>query len=227
MVKIIDRPPSFGEMMGRAAGEGLASGIGAFGDEISGRIRRSGEDKALKKMGIDLRGIRDPEMRKIAFGEMLKNRREASEAQAEQQGLRDTLDWLDENAKYTGLTGMEGLIAGNPQNFLGSLPGTEAYGKRKEIDASGFWAADQIYTHFNKGQISEQKLKVIQNDLAPRAGLTQKEFKARVSAMRRISALPRNAPRTVVEKEIEKERKALKKIGSGSTDRPDLQSFWR
>lgn len=154
-------------------------------------------------------------------------RAEIIKKEEEQAPVRESLDWLDENLKYTGSTGFPGLFAGNTENFLGQIPNTEAYEKRQEFTNTGWWVTDKVYTHFNKGVISDKKLKIIQEELAPRGDLFQSKNKARIAALRRLYNLPKNISSAAFDKQLEREVKAVKKIPSPEgQELPPLESFF-
>ena len=227
MLQIIEeqRKPSFGQQLAQGLSQGIyeaSQGVPRImGERLKGKKleeEKNKENEAAKRFGVDLSDIKDPEIRKIIMSESLKGQTKQMEAQQkaaqeqqkldqEKQGIADSLDWLDENIKYTGSTN----IPFTASNTYGKL-NREAIQKREEFTKTGFWATDKIYTHFNKGQISNQKLEMIKNDLAPNADLTERENKARIAALRRVGNLPKDAPKSVIDKVINREVKAIKKI---------------
>jgi hypothetical protein len=236
MVQVLEGKPSFAQSIASALGGGLGAGI-SQGSNLAQQMmleahkqkqkrlglgqELAGENRALKeKYGIDLEGITEPSARKAVISEGVKK----STSQTEQQGLSNALDWLEDNIEYTGSTSIPFT-----KSFSADLPLTmnrEGLQKREEFTKTGFWATDQVYTHFNKGQISEAKLEVIKNDLSPKAELSERVNKSRIAALRRIANLPRNAPKEVVDKKINQELKAMKKIESSGENRPPIESFW-
>jgi hypothetical protein len=222
MVNILKKVPGFGERLGAAVGGGLGQG---FQQGMS-----KAQEFAEKMQQAQAKSL--PKMQEA----QLKQQKEQQEKEQETAGLKDALDWLDENYEYAG----DPLVPG--KSFLGGVKKGErhtifdlpfnrkAAQTREEIDNTGFWTTDKIYTHFNKGQISNVKLKLIQEKLAPHSGLSEREYKARVSALRRIANLPPDAPKYVVDNMIEREVKTLNKIeGAKSSkkekERPPLESF--
>lgn len=212
-MQILPEVPSFGTQIARNIGSGLGQGINSgmdFASKLAMQRQKSQGDFASKLALHQAKNDIDQQAKR-------------QEAEKGDQGFKDSLDWLDQNIEYTGPVAKFTKLAG--------IPGTEAFGKRAEFDAQGFWATDKAFTHFNKGQISREKLKVIQNDLAPRSDLTQKTNKARISALRRLSNLPSDIPSEVFDKQLQLEKKTLGKIeGSSSvgkkTERPPLSSFY-
>lgn len=85
----VDRGPSFGERLGVGLGAGVSQGV------RSGLARRQKlsdlkeENEAAKRMGLDLSGVIDPDIRKSAFSEHFKAKEKS------QEGFSD----LQENMK--------------------------------------------------------------------------------------------------------------------------------
>lgn len=163
-------------------------------------IQKFGKLSADKRKGLE--GL---------FGDYLKtqntNQAKAAETEAATAGMKDTVKYLKENVKYTGLTG--------------ETSPDKTFAARKGFDSSGFLAADYVYTHFNKGQISNAKLELIKKDIAPRSDLTQLENKARIDSLERIMALPSSAPKEQVDRIIDEEAKKAK----GANKRLPLADF--
>lgn len=198
----------------------------------------SGQENEMikQKYGIDLSGIQDPKIRQTLMNDALKKGQEQQQQAEESQGVSDALNWLDENAEYAGSTlypgksFLGGKSKGNRFTIFDLPINRAASGTREEIDATGFWVTDKIYTHFNKGQISNVKLETIRKDLSPRSDISERAYKARVAALRRISNLPPNAPKSVVDQTIDREIKAVKKIekatGNKEQERPSLEEIF-
>lgn len=211
MVQFLQRPRSFGEQIGEQLGSGLSQGIDFAAQAGLEKYKNEQKQKQLMLQGL----LKNQGMQ---HKQLAKQQETVAKEAKDTQGLAETLDFLDENIDYVGNTKLPWS-----KSFLseGPLPlNRKGVETRADIDSSGFLAADQVYTHFNKGQISEFKLELIKKELAPNSKLSEREYKARISALRRISKLPRNAPQSVVDKTIDKEIKAVKKI-----ERPALSSF--
>lgn len=145
--------------------------------------------------------------------------------QQETEGLKNALDFLDQNIEYTGAT----FIPGTKSFGAANRPFTmnrEGLQKREEFDTTGFWAADQVFTHFNKGTVSKEKLKVIQKDLAPRADLSERKNKARIDALRRMANLPADISPEKFNKILEKEVKSANK-GEKESSKPSLEEIFK
>lgn len=151
---------------------------------------------------------------------------EVLQREQKDQGLRQSFDRLDELIPYTGGTGLLGI---GSQSFLGGFPGTEAFEKRKEFDTLGFWATDNVYTHFNPGVVSDIKFKSIREDFAPRSDLTERENRARISAMRLILSLPSDISKEKFDSVTNRLEKELNPSESNKksdqAERPPLSSF--
>lgn len=235
-IPILEDEPSFASRFTKSGLDAGTNFAKAFLEGHANKKSTHTENESAKKYGVDLSGIRDPELRKIFATQILKGQnaqvlaeaktaQQKKAAEEEEQGTRNALDWLEDNVHYTGAQ-----IPFTKAFTAGKL-NREAIEKREQYDATGFWVADKIYTHFNKGQITDKKLKMIQEKLAPRTRLAERENKARIAAMRRISNLPRNAPKEIVDKKIDNELKVLGKIEKTQLnvpkEKPPLESFYR
>src|SRR5579863_5926714 len=79
MVQIIEEQPSFGQIMSRGGGRSLGNfASGLLGQHMENKAM-SREDEALKRMGLDLSGIRDPEMRKLLIQGATKKKEDETE----------------------------------------------------------------------------------------------------------------------------------------------------
>ena len=145
--------------------------------------------------------------------------RKQIEKTEETKGLSNTLDWLDENIKYTGSTKI-------PFTASSTLGGARrgVVEKRAEFDASGFWAADNVFTHFNKGTVSSPKLELIRNELAPKSDLPERVNKARIASLRRMANLPANISKDkfdkILDKEVENANKGYEAQDESETGAP-------
>lgn len=238
MVTILEDQPSFGQLFARGLGKNISAALQGGTEGYFQKKREKEEvEKFKKQFGFDLSKEGRAEFYKSfgksageqPFKEALEKQKAAIEDQKkreEEEGLRNTLDWLDENVEYTGLGGVPGLFAGNTQNLFSQLPSSESYQKREEFTQAGFWAADKIYTHFNKGVISEEKLKLLVEKLSPKGDIFQAKNKARIAALRRISKLSSNISPEEFNKQLNKEIKSVEKIKSSEIkERPPLESF--
>lgn len=208
--------PSFAERLLSGVGAGAEHAAMSIPQMIQNKRNEEDSKEFYKRLtGQDVTGA-SPREREILLENYFKNQ----ELQAKDkknnkdfEGLSNTLDWLEDNYKYAGST----KIPFTKSNTLGGLKRT-VIGKRAEIDAAGFWATDQIFTHFNKGTVSKEKLKVIREDLAPKSDISERKYKARVSALRRIANLPRNISKRKFDNVIEEEVEKVKKLGKGKKE---------
>jgi hypothetical protein len=254
MVLILPKVKSFGERAGEALGGGFQQGIGSamkFAQEVQ-------LEKAKRAAASPL-GIQDQEGNLKSFEEYseaekaklaetapkaFKALKESSEKKELKKGIGDTLSWLDQNISFSGKFGISpkygGIEAQGESGGLGLInPKTgkqmsdqEIKAVREEIDKSGIWAADNVYTHFNKGVLNKDKWNDVKESFAPRSDLPASVNRARIAAMKRIMGLPENAPSEIVDKMINKELGSLEKIekskGVEGTEkkRPPLESFF-
>ena len=245
MATFLPRPQSTSDRIARGLHSAAGEGIPAIAGHLQQKEKEKKENEFLKRFtGEDFSGA-SSEFKKIALDNMMKRqsqaeklmqktteqvqkkRQEEEKKREEAQGLSNALDWLDENIEYTGSTSIPFTKSFGAHK--GGL-NREAVEKREEYDATGFWAADQVFTHFNKGTISKDKLKVIKEELAPHSGLSERTNKARNSAMRRMANLPKNLPKSQFDKHLNSELNAVKKIekheGFEQKDLPPIDSFW-
>lgn len=123
---------------------------------------------------------------------------------AQQEELRPSIERLEELIPRTGMR------LPFTKSFFGNVPGTQAFEERKEFDTLGFLVADKVYTHFNKGTVSEAKLEQIKQNLAPRADLSERENAGRINAIKKIMNLPPDISKKNFDKVVDQE---LKKVG--------------
>lgn len=242
--QMLPQQPSFGSQLGSQLGSGISQGIG---ESLGNYFKQKQNARALEGLKPFYLEAGLPEDQFESFKnsglsaseatpllkEGISNRQQAAIKQQEQQqkalleqqkeekelsGLKSTLKQLREDIGYTGAR-----IPG--KSFFGDIPGTEAFGKRKEFDAAGFLAADTVYTHFNKGTISEAKLEVIKNDLSPNSKFSERENLARINALERIMGLPSNTPPEKVDKIIEHEKKRVSDASGSKIQRTLMDIF--
>jgi hypothetical protein len=256
MVKILPKVPGFGERLGAALGGGLGGGFQqgiSKAQEFANQIQLEKEKRKLsvedlgpeneilkQNYGIDLTGIKDPATRKIIISEGIKQQGAAREEEKATKGITHSLDWLEDNIKYSGKFGVApkwggieaqgesgGLALKNPATGK-PMTNLEIQAKREEIDRTGIWMADAIYTHFNKGVLNKDKWNDVKERFATDSQLPASINRARMASARRIMGLPKNAPTSVVEKTINSELKALDKIESSKNKKelPPLESFY-
>lgn len=137
-----------------------------------------------------------------------QEKRMGQEAEEEKEisGLKNSLNFLDDNVSYAGTTKIPFT-----KSFTAGGLNRKAVQKREEIDQTGFLTADAIFTKFNKGVISKDKLKVIQ-DMAPKAEDSERVYKAKVNSLRRISNLPKDATKEDFDRQVAREEKTVSKI---------------
>lgn len=150
MVSIVEEnvPQKFSNQFAQQIGSGLGQGIGKIPEMLAQRSRMSQENEALKKLGIDLGGVSDPELRKIALTQALKQKDDKNIDQTNiLKGVKGAVQSLRDLASKTGI----GLLG----NFS---PSDEA--------------------RYNRGKFGTLKSELLSyyKTLFPR-GITQGEFK--------------------------------------------------
>ncbi len=136
--------------------------------------------------------------------------------------LRNSLTKLKELVPFSETTGQRGNIS-----WLGKKKGLSAENiqAREELDTLGFLVADKIYTHFNKGTMSNAKLEQVKKQIAPRSDLSERENIARINALERIMALPPDVSPEKLDAVIDQGSKEVEK--NSIKERPSLESFAR
>lgn len=224
-------------------GRGFQAGVGSYMKEaMKNEPQRRMADLFAKKFGggkgkgseLAGKGEGDPfsnmsPEQEALMAESMPKAYKALKANQEKQeqaaGIEQSLDWLEKNVSLSGRFGVHpkwgGIEAQGTSGGLGlkdpetgkQLTDIEIKGKREEIDTTGIWLADRVYTHFNKGVLNEAKWEDVKNRFAPRSDLPAEVNRARIAALRHIMGLPKNAPTAAVDKVINREQKALDKIG--------------
>lgn len=213
MVQVLPHVPTFLEQLTpHLAGIG-----GSIGTGLSNRAQNQQEQAIIQKLN-------DPNTDPMQFASLVSKLskdkqavyspyvKEAAKRQGEKAKTAEESKGLEES-----LTQLEGLLpyggARIPftKSFLRNVPGTEAFEKSKLIDTLGFYTADKVYTHFNKGTISNSKLEQIRENLAPRGDLTERENKSRINAMRTIMNLPKDISEAKLDQIVNKLQKGVDK----------------
>lgn len=116
---------------------------------------------------------------------------------------------MEELLPYTGIS-----IA--QKSGFNRLFNTDERGYREEFDKNGFLLADKAYNKLNNGVISDKKLNLIKEDLAPNSDYTNKINQARISALVRILDLPQNTSEKEFDKVLEAEKKRIGAVENAS-----------
>lgn len=130
-----------------------------------------------------------------ALAQRQKQMMDLQEKQQEIQGFQNAFETLEDMIPYTGVTTIPGF-----KSFTAGGLRRETVEKRENFDKLGFWLTDKVFTHFNKGVVSQPKFQEIKKSLAPRADLSERQNRARINALRTISNMPSN----ISEKEFNK-----------------------
>lgn len=167
----------------------------------------------------------------------------AQQKEAEEQKLKQELTQkIDKMRGYKNYVGSE--AAGNLLSIVGKEGGEagtwgglnrKAVQTRAYVDAEGFWLADQTYTHFNKGTMSEAKLEQVREKLAPNSSNSEREYIARLDAIQDIIGLPKDIPSEKLDKYIDQKVKEVQKVGEKeknieqkrTSGKRSLEEVWR
>jgi len=95
-------------------------------------------------------------------------------------------------------------------NKLGSQPGNKEMSD--ELDTLGFWYTDKIYTHFNKGVISNIKFKNLKDTLSPNSSDRPETARAKLRSLNVIAGLNPDISPKNFDKVLDSQIKKVKSI---------------
>ena len=227
MVRYLPATPGFGERLTEALGKSVGD-VGSAYVQKNRQNRINEQDEQI----VNSFNPEDPWTTQLAkfsrlskdrqtsltpvFNQFIKSQEKqglasaklSAEQQKEEQetaGLHDTLDFLDKNYESVGQSNIPGLKSWTAG---GARRGTVQ--TREEIDRSGFLAADAIFTKYNKGSVSKEKLKLVQ-EMAPKSTDSERVYKAKVNALRRMAKFPKDISQEEFDKQLTREAKAIGK----------------
>lgn len=219
--------------LGQSAGQGIQKALSDFNVKKQNRNALAGLQPLFKQAGIEFspeeqeqflgsglnpevagkfavdiakQRASEREAGQKAFADRQKQLFEQQEKQREEQGFQNVFDELEELFAYGGM------------DFPGMKSGTiwglnrEAVEKREELDKLGFWVADKVYTHFNKGTVTDKKFNEIKKELAPNSKLSERKNRGRMRALQLISNLPSNINQKAFDKFVDKQIAEVNKI---------------
>lgn len=216
MVQVLPYVPSFGEKLAGVLGQAGGNIGEALVNKHYKNQANEKDQEILKKFGsesnltpmqqIQTFASLSPDRQKSLsplFSQLIKNQKGNADLQnqnEEKQIERGSIDRLRELKHQTGKT--FGAVTGFNKIFnRGQLE------DREEIDTTGLLLADKVFTKFNKGTISQAKLKLITEKLAINSGLNEREYEGRLKALERILNLPANASDAQVDNILNQEQK--------------------
>ena len=165
MVEIIEenRKPSFGQKLSGAIGTGLSQGAQLYDTKK--------ENEALKKQGIDLAGIKDPEMRKVIAQAAFKQKESKKELG---NTFNTILDDMESFKEYVG-----------PANIASLNPWSETSGKRSQINTLRLSLEGLFRDLTLKGQFPKAIYERILKEL-PSSSDTEKQYMNHIEGIRKI-----------------------------------------
>lgn len=240
-----ERPESGQDLINRSLGEGVSEGLqkslANYQQQKKSRAALSGLKPLFKQAGLDFSpeeeeqfissGI-DPNIA-ASFAANIYKQKEASKAsnqaaqaktqealmkqqaaeqekEQEYEGFQNAFDSLDDLLPYAGQLWGKSLGAGD------SFPiNRKAIEKREQFDKLGIWLTDKVYTHFNKGTMSDAKLELIKEEMAPRVKLSERANRGRINALKTIANLPSDISKSELNKVINDQLKEVRKIPEG------------
>lgn len=170
MVNILQRPKSIGELFAEQIGGGFQRGVDQGMQTVSSlRSKSSSENDPLLKE---------------RYKELLGQQHEEEEEDQLRAEL-DELDALSEDYSEHFLKATPVTKSGRAKLARAAGISTEGAQKSAKLDKFGLWVADKAYTKYNKGQVSDNKMKIIQS-MAPSSKLSKAENKARIDSLRSL-----------------------------------------
>jgi len=171
MVEIIPEMPSFSSRLGAALGSGFGAGIGNIAERLSGKRRLAREDEALQRMGLDLSGITDPELRKSIVTQSLRQKtdKEAEKIQL-LQGIKGTINEIRNVAEGPGI----GL-------FEQYKPTSEAFYNRAKLKTLSSDMLTFYKSLFPRG-ITQEEFKRFEKDYLPKPSDTHASIQGKLDA---------------------------------------------
>ncbi len=207
--QVLEPNPGFGSRLGAALGGGIGQGLSQQLNQMLEQKQRKkqleGLTPFLEQLNVPKEGIQqmidaglDPQLVASFIPHLQKNQiaqqkaqQEQEEQDAEAQQAEENLNYIDENLDYTGSPLAPGKSFASEGEF-GRIWHPKAYETRKEITNRGFWTTDKLYTHFNKGTITDAKLELIKKELSPRGDISPEDNRARINALKSMMKLPKN-----------------------------------
>lgn len=212
MVQVLPYVPSFLEQISPQLNQilgGISTGVGAhyrnkadqsiLSELQSGNTNPINYPDLWSRLSPETREIHEPflqsnlRMREAENKEEIKRR----SAQAEKQETREELIPVSQN--ISSLIDKAAYGAGSIQDMA-------------ELDTSGFWFTDKVYTHFNKGVVSNIRFENMKNELSPNSRQRPSVNRARLASLTRMAGLPSDISSEKFDKILDKEIKNVEKI---------------
>lgn len=171
MVQVLPEMPSFASKLGAALGGGIQQGIGSFAERLAGKRRLSKEDEALSRIGLDLSGVTDPEIRKAIVTQSLKAKtdKEAEKVQL-LQGIKGTINEIRNLSEAPGIGFLEQYI-----------PTSEAFYNRAKLKTLSSDMLTFYKSLFPRG-ITQDEFKRFEKDYLPKPGDTTASIQGKLDA---------------------------------------------
>lgn len=173
MIPIIEerREPSIGERFSKALGNISRAASTEIPEKLSALKHRREEDSALKKLGMDLEGIHDPELRRSIATQLIKQREDKNVEKM--QSLRSLKSTIDEMRALSGATGVGILDQFNPT--------PEAFYNRSKLKTLSSDLLSFYKSLFPRG-ITQAEFQRLEKDYIPKAGDTDAAIRGKLDA---------------------------------------------
>jgi len=199
MVQIIPEMPSFSSQLGLQLGAGVGKGLAGFAEQLAGKRRIAKENEALSRMGLDLAGMTDPEIRKAVVTQSLKAKtdKEAEKIQL-LQGIKGTINEIRSLSEAPGI----GF-------FSQYKPTPEAFYNRAKLKTLSSDMLTFYKSLFPRG-ITQEEFKRFEKDYLPKPSDTTASIQGKLDAFedlinRKIGSF--EEPAEKAPKKVEKEGK--------------------
>lgn len=175
MVQIIqeNRRPSTAQRFAQAFAETASQGATEIPRMLLGQKQMEAENEALQRMGLDLRGVSDPELRKSIVSQSFKQKTDKNEEKmANLERLSGTIDQLRSLSQGSGI-GIFGQYSPTP----------EAFYNRAQIKTLGSDLLSYYKTLFPRG-ITQEEFKRIEKDYIPKPGDPVETINGKLDALK-------------------------------------------
>ena len=164
MVNILQRPPSFGEIIGRGLGGGVSQGIGS-GLQFAQQMALTGQKQQHR-------------LEAQAQKQQSKLEAEMEKKLQEREDWENTFDTLEKNLDYTG--------AATPgKAFFKHFPASKAAQKNEEFDVAAFQLERYARAEHTKGTLSKAVYESLLSKL-PDSKLSNSRNRGRINEWKKV-----------------------------------------
>lgn len=175
MVQVLEDQPSFASQLMRSGMNTGSAFVKALMGERETQKRAAAENEALERMGINLRGVQDPEIRKKIVELSLKGELGSHQKETSIQSALQAIDQLE------GLAGKSGIgLTGQLNPFSGARE------NRGEFESAKAGILPMFKALFPRG-FTEREFKVISDKWLPKSSDTEATIRGKLKGLRSIA----------------------------------------